>query len=91
MPCRLCLRDRPLRNSHIASEFLYRELYDEKHRAFQADALKGGAPSLIQKGLREPLLCTDCERDLNDRFEKPFLTAWRGRLRPARIAAQSST
>ena len=30
----------------------------------------------VQKGLREPLFCDDCEQLFNDRYEKPFLEAW---------------
>jgi len=35
--CRLCLQERPLRDSHIIPEFLYRPLVDEKHRAAALD------------------------------------------------------
>ena len=49
-----------LRNSHIISEAFYSGLYDNKHRALpvQKDSKK---LDLIQKGIREKLLCSDCE------------------------------
>jgi hypothetical protein len=31
---------------------------------------------LLQKGLREPLLCEGCEQFLNDAYEKPFKKYW---------------
>lgn len=75
MPCRLCLQPKPLRNSHIIPEFFYRPAYDEKGRllAMRAEDRK---PVFIQKGLREELLCHDCEQLLNDRYEKPVKTLW---------------
>ncbi len=35
---------------------------------------KGWQP--LQKGLRDYLLCSDCEQHLNDEYEKPFLKQW---------------
>lgn len=85
MECRLCLEDRTLRRSHIVPEFLHKPLYDEKHRARRLD-LGAEEPAYLQKGLRELLLCADCEQLLNDEYEKPFLAEWReGRLLPQRL------
>ncbi|MGM9480791.1 hypothetical protein ACS5PN_06330 [Roseateles sp. NT4] len=61
MKCALCLLDRPIRRSHIVPEFLYLGLYDEKHRFEQISADPLEANKTLQKGLREPLLCDDCE------------------------------
>ncbi len=52
--CALCL-ERPLRDSHVIPEFLYKSIYDEKHR-FYALAV-GEYPGYEQKGIRESLLC----------------------------------
>lgn len=80
--CRLCGETRVLVRSHIVPEFLHRDLYDERSRAAALRPLMGKQHP-IQKGLREKLLCFECEQFLNDRFEKPFLAMWRdGNMRP---------
>lgn len=60
--CAFCRQVRLLRNSHIIPEFLYRTLYDEKHRfkAYRSDRTPGVIRE--QKGMRERLLCDDCEQ-----------------------------
>ena len=76
MSCRLCKNDEPLQNSHVIPEFLYRPSYDAKHRI---GLVKAGLSKmqLRQKGIREPLLCRQCEQLLNDRYEQPMSKAWR--------------
>ena len=80
MACRLCTKNRELRKSHIIPESLYKPLYDEKHRAMHltnttnSKNFKRGRP--LQKGLREKLLCHDCEQLLNNRYEKYFKRLW---------------
>lgn len=59
--CRLCAGPGPLRNSHIISELLYKSMYDEKHRMVGVNASTDRDPDLLQKGLREPMLCGGCE------------------------------
>lgn len=61
--CKLCKLPQILRNSHVISEFLYESMYDEKHR-FRSLGV-GEYPEYEQKGLREPLLCDDCETKLS--------------------------
>ena len=74
MTCALCRRDEPLLNSHIVPEFLYRPHYDDKHRAMLFDG--SSAPfKVLQKGLREPLLCQECEGRLGV-FESYFARFW---------------
>jgi len=65
MPCALCQQDGPLRNSHVIPEWVYEPLYDEKHRfhILSADPTRPSWPE--QKGLRERLLCDDCETKLS--------------------------
>jgi hypothetical protein len=71
--CALCQQDRELCASHIIPEFFYKPVYDEKHRFYTfstdpADEVEGPE----QKGLREHLLCKDCEGKLS---------AWEGYAR----------
>ena len=61
MKCALCLDERPIRRSHIVPEFLYLSMYDDKHRFEQINAIPNEGNKILQKGLREPLLCDDCE------------------------------
>ena len=68
MPCALCLLTKPLMSSHVVPEFLYREMYDLKHRFLALSTLASDRPRHYQKGLREDLLCADCEQLLG-RFE----------------------
>lgn len=64
--CKLCNNATELRNSHILPEFLYENTYDEKHRAMLVSSSE--KEKLIQKGLREYLLCQECETKLS-RYE----------------------
>jgi len=63
--CRLCLSVKPLRKSHIIPEFLYRPLYDEKHRIDVLSTRPNQPNKPIQKGIYEKLLCGDCEQKLS--------------------------
>lgn len=60
MKCKLCHQDEELRNSHIISEAFYSGLYDTKHRALPIQ-LENRNLDLVQKGIREKLLCSTCE------------------------------
>ena len=65
--CSLCKENRELRYSHILPEFLYLNLYElKKHRVI----LFGSSQKVkfIQKGIREHLLCQECETKLS-RYE----------------------
>ena len=67
MKCKLCHENKELCESHIIPEFLYGGLYDaEKHRFVQISG-EGESESnkIFQKGLREPMLCKDCELKLS--------------------------
>lgn len=65
MKCKLCLKDRALRNSHVVPEFMYTPLYDDKHRFHVVSASEPGRKKREQKGLREKLLCQECETKLS--------------------------
>ena len=75
MTCALCLGEAPLRNSHVIPEFLYRSLYDEKHRLHQVSADPAQPNIYLQKGLREPLLCELCEQrfSVSERYASMLL------------------
>lgn len=74
--CRLCGATAALQKSHIVPEFAYGPIYDEKHKLIAFDALNPEKRWKVQKGLREPLLCRDCEQLLNDRYERTFKDLW---------------
>lgn len=69
MACRLCQKDKPLQNSHVVPEFFYKPSYDKKHRIYARISGKLAHMPPLQKGLREPLLCRDCEQKLSP-YEK---------------------
>jgi len=70
--CRLCGKQSVLRKSHIVPEFMYKPVYSER----QMIGFKKGHPRVYQKGLREYLLCGDCEAFLNDSYERPNVRTW---------------
>ena len=74
--CALCLEHRPLCNSHIVPEFLYAKLYNEKHQTMGIHGRGNDGFGLLQKGLRERLLCKACESLINLKYEIPFRQAW---------------
>jgi len=63
-PCALCLAPSQLQNSHIIPEFLYDPMYDAIHR-FHVYSVEGKVERrLAQQGLREPMLCKNCETQI---------------------------
>ena len=85
-PCRLCLQQRKLADSHIIPEFFYRQVYGSDHRARLYRTNSTHAP-VIQSGPTERLLCEqDCEGRLQ-RFESCFSRLWYGRrsVLPTRV------
>lgn len=76
MQCRLCLKSSELRGSHVIPEFLYKPLYDSKHRAMGIHGQGNKKWQYLQKGLRERLLCEQCEQFLNDQYERYFHDMW---------------
>ncbi len=48
-------------NSHIIPEFVFKPLYDTKHRFHKVVTDPDERNAFLQKGIREPLLCQDCE------------------------------
>lgn len=74
MKCALCRHDRELMNSHVVPEFLHLPIYDEKHRTLYFGHGDTGY-RLLQKGLRERLLCFECEQRIQ-KFEDYFARYW---------------
>jgi hypothetical protein len=87
MPCRLCLRDKPLRRSHILPEFVYSRLYNRNHRFQELATDEGRGLVFRQQGLREFLLCDDCEVQFSkyETYVSPFL------MRPGGLKISSKT
>jgi hypothetical protein len=69
MTCALCKEDLELKNSHIIPEWVFTDLYDEKHRFNVLSTLAERPRPHEQKGLREKLLCEDCEQQFS-RYER---------------------
>jgi hypothetical protein len=73
--CKLCLKQKNLQNSHLIPEFFYKPLYDEKHRFHVLSTIPEERNIIEQKGIREKLLCYDCEQyfsQLEDYARKVF-------------------
>ncbi len=72
--CKLCGQRAELCESHIVPEFLYTPLYDGKHRTIRAsgDFIE---KKVIQKGLRERLLCPECEGRIGE-IERRVSAGW---------------
>jgi hypothetical protein len=79
--CRLCLKEKSLCVSHVIPESLWKRTYDEKHRVREIGPERGRM-RWLQKGLKEPLLCSSCEEHLNQ-FETYFHDIWVARGLPA--------
>lgn len=63
--CKLCQKEKDLKNSHIIPEFIYSSLYDEKHRFHEISDDENKKNKMPQKGIRERLLCFECEQHLS--------------------------
>jgi hypothetical protein len=66
--CKLCLVEKDLAHSHIFPEFFYEPTYDETNRFVSLSTHPRHNPKLFEKGLREYLLCKDCEAQFS-RYE----------------------
>ena len=65
MNCHLCNKDKDLRKSHILPEFVYKTLYDDKHKFHVLSNSENRLKPKEQKGIRERLLCDACEQKLS--------------------------
>lgn len=66
--CKLCQKEKELCYSHILPEFLYLPIYDETHHTFLMIP-RGNEKYLLQKGIREYLLCNDCDGKVISKWE----------------------
>ena len=66
--CHLCKKEGGLCDSHILPEFFYKPMYDAKHRFLVISTDSAKQEKYLQKGLRERLLCSNCE-DQFSRYE----------------------
>lgn len=65
--CKLCLNSRPLCNSHILPEFMFKPLYEESpRRLLEIRTGEETHVKSLQKGVRERLLCQQCETRLSN-------------------------
>lgn len=64
MVCKLCKKNSDLKESHVISEAFYEGIYDKKHRSLPI-SIENSELKFIQKGIREKLLCADCEQKLS--------------------------
>lgn len=64
--CRLCQNETELCFSHIIPEFVYLPTYNENHRAIM---IPKGKSKYEQKGIREYLLCDDCDNRIIGKWE----------------------
>ena len=77
-PCKLCGHKRILQESHIVSEFFHKPTYEQEDgKSRKAFLLTNGLKTrkVIQKGLRDYLLCGQCEGQRN-RHETPVSRVW---------------
>lgn len=84
MNCKLCQNPSPLQNSHIIPEFVFTSLYDDKHRMNVLSTRKQKPRPYEQKGLREKLLCANCETKLSQ-LELYAKTAFDGKCAERRL------
>lgn len=80
MKCALCKNEKPLRNSHIIPEFMYSATYDTDLHRFHILSSKPPLDRWGQKGIREYLLCKECEQRFC-KHETYVSEIWTGRKR----------
>ncbi len=66
MECKLCGTNTVLCNSHIIPEFFYLPMYVKERKIFEIHPKIDKKDKTHQKGLREHLLCKNCETKLSD-------------------------
>lgn len=72
MKCRLCLKEKSLiKKSHIIPDFLYKDMFDEKHRLVFATLVNIKEMKFFQTGIYEKdLFCQECESEVLGELEK---------------------
>src|SRR4051812_49271263 len=64
MPCRLCLKDVPLRASHIVPKWAWKKARSEGHENPNVVNVHGGVAVQTSAQITEKLLCDECEQRL---------------------------
>lgn len=64
--CKLCLDKKELMHSHVFSEFLYEPTYDDAHKYISISSHPYHKTKPFQIGMREYLLCKECEGQIGD-------------------------
>lgn len=68
--CKLRLRDRPLVEGHVLSEFLYNDLYDQnRHRFHQLHTDETKRNIQRSQGLYDRMMCGDCDSRIISGYE----------------------
>ena len=67
--CRLCHNMRDLQKSHIIPAFFYEPLFSSGHFMGRFSSSFGGRIDAVSDGIKERLLCEECEHFLNREFE----------------------
>lgn len=72
MICQLCLKDKILiKKSHIIPNFLYKGLFDEKHKIINVNLNNLNVKSFLQTGFNDSdILCADCDNVLISKHER---------------------
>jgi len=65
MNCSLCKQSKGILDSHVIPEFFFKPLYDKIHRFCELTTLSGVKNRYPQKGIRQKLLCWDCEQQFS--------------------------
>ena len=77
--CRLCTRAAILRESHIFPRFLFTALRNEKGHFLGISGNGRYGVDVLQDGLKEHLLCDECEALCSVEYERPFQRLWMSR------------
>ncbi|WP_411823664.1 hypothetical protein [Leptospira sp. 'Mane'] len=75
--CKLCQENKTLAKSHIIPEFWYESLYNKNGKYIKPDFDRTKGLEILQNGIKEPLLCVDCEGFLNSNYEQPIHQFWK--------------
>jgi hypothetical protein len=74
--CKICLQVKELSESHIIPERCYSTLYNPNHKMTGITGIPPKLSQKVQKDIREPLLCKDCEDHRNRNIEQPYQLEW---------------
>lgn len=77
MKCRHCGQEEAIKNSHIIPEWMYQDAYNDRGQLVPIMMDNRGKVEVMQKGIREELLCPKCEVYLSvlEGYAKGFLVS----------------